>query len=207
MSVAREVLLALPTMRLLHLRSLGLLWALTAAAGAAFVHCAAFESEDEELTEDQITGVNNALGLSLRYEESSGRVQATLSGGLKEDEKLFIRVRRGKMTLTSQKDLSCADLKQARPLGGSGVRELTGKIVYQGPVVDRSVFELAHLYDNPGWATGDVPQALKDEIATLGPDPIVEACVIRATRSARSWRRTSPTHGTRALGPSGPSRS
>jgi hypothetical protein len=165
-----------------HLRSLGLVAALAVAAGSAFVHCAAPTEEDENLTEDQITGVNNALGLGLRYEEKSGRVQATLSGGLKEDEKLFIRVRRGKMTLTSQKDLDCSALTQARPLGGTGERELTGKIVYQGPKVEKSIFDLANLYDDPNWATGAVPQSVKDDIKKYGPDPIVEACVMKGDK-------------------------
>src|ERR1700682_4515619 len=124
---------ALAIMPSRHFRSFGLVAALAIAAGSALVHCAAPAAEDEELSEDQITGVNNALGLGLRYEEKSGRVQATLSGGLKDDDKLFIRVRRGKMTLTSQKDLSCTELTQARPLADSGQRELTGKIVYQDP--------------------------------------------------------------------------
>ena len=186
-----------------HLRSLGLVAALAVAAGSAFVHCAAPTEEDEDLTEDQITGVNNALGLGLRYEEKSGRVQATLSGGLKEDEKLFIRVRRGKMTLTSQKDLDCSALTQARPLAGSGERELTGKIVYQGPKVEKSIFDLANLYDDPNWATGDVPQSVKDDIKKFGPDPIVEACVVkggkvRAKLSDEPRLRLGPGHEGRA---------
>jgi len=178
-----------------HLRSLGLLAALAIAPALALVHCAAPVEEDEDLTEDQITGVNNALGLALRYEEASGHVQATLSGGLKDGEKLFIRVRRGKLALTSQTDLNCADLAQARPPAGSGERELTGKVVYQGPQVDKSIFDLIHLYDDPNWAIGDVPQALKDEVRLLGPDPIVEACVMKgdkpraklATNLAYAW--------------------
>lgn len=178
-----------------HLRSFGLVAALAVAAGSALLHCSAPVEEDEELSEDQITGVNNALGLGLRYEEKSGRVQATLSGGLKDGEKLFIRVRRGKMTLTSQKDLDCKDLTQARPLGGTGERELTGKIVYQGPKVEKSIFDLATLYADPNWATGNVPQSVKDDIKKLGPDPIVEACVVKgdkvraklATNLAYAW--------------------
>jgi hypothetical protein len=186
---------ALAIMPSRHFRSFGLVAALAIAAGSALLHCAAPAAEDEELSEDQITGVSNALGLGLRYEEKSGRVQATLSGGLKDDEKLFIRVRRGKMTLTSQKDLSCAELTQARPLAGSGQRELTGKIVYQGPKVEKSIFDLAHLYEDPNWATGNVPQSVKDDIKNLGPDPIVEACVMKgdkvraklATNLAYAW--------------------
>ena len=189
-----------------HLRSLGLVAALAVAAGSALLHCAAPAEEEQDLTEDQITGVNNALGLGLRYEEKSGRVQATLSGGLKDDEKLFIRVRRGKMTLTSQKDLDCTALTQARPLAGSGARELTGKIVYQGPKVEKSIFDLANLYDDPNWATGNVPQSVKDDIKKFGPDPIVEACVMKgdkvraklATNLAYAWDQGTKAEATLA---------
>jgi hypothetical protein len=167
-----------------YLRSLGLVAALAVAAGSALIHCSAPEADDADAdpSEDAITGVNNALGLGLRYIEKSGTVQATLSGGLKDGEKLYIRVRRGKMTLTSQKDLDCSALAQARPLAGSGERELTGKIVYQGPKVDKSIFDLAKLYDDARWATGDVPQSVKDDVAKYGPDPIVEACVMAGTK-------------------------
>ena len=45
-----------------HLRSLGLVAALAVAAGSALVHCAAPADEvTPDLSEDQITGVNNAL--------------------------------------------------------------------------------------------------------------------------------------------------
>ena len=184
-----------PIMPSRHFRSFGLVAALAFAAGSALIHCSAPVEEDEELSEDQINGVNNALGLGLRYEEKSGRVQATLSGGLKEDEKLFIRVRRGRLGQDAQKTLNCADLAQARPLAGSGERELTGKIVYQGPKVEKSIFDLATLYSDPNWATGNVPQSVKDDIKKFGPDPIVEACVMKgdkpraklATNLAYAW--------------------
>lgn len=178
-----------------HFRSFGLVAALAVAAGSALIHCSAPTEEEEDLSEDQITGVNNALGLGLRYEEKSGRVQATLSGGLKDGEKIFVSVRRGKMTLTSQKDLDCEKLaRTTRPLS-AGERELTGKIVYQGAKVDRGVFDLVHLYEDPNWATGNVPQSVKDDIKKYGPDPIVEACVMKgdkvraklATNLAYAW--------------------
>jgi len=177
-----------------HFRSFGLVAALAVAAGAALVHCAAPEEEDEALSEDQVTGVNNALGLGLRYDDKSGRVHATLKTPLKDGEKLFVRVRRGKMQLDTQKTLKCEELAQARPLAG-GERELTGKIVFQGPKVDKSIFDLVHLYEDPNWATGDVPQSVKDDIKQYGPDPIVEACVMKgdkvrarlATNLAYAW--------------------
>jgi len=166
-----------------HFRSLGLLTALAVAACSAFVHCAAPEEEEEaDASEDAITGVNNSLGLGLRYEDKSGTVQATLKNPLGDGEKLLVRVRRGKITQTSQKQLDCKNLTQAKPITGSGQREITGKLVYQGPKVDKSIFDLVRLYDDPNWATGDVPQAIKDEVAKLGPDPIVEACVIKGDK-------------------------
>ena len=190
-----------------HLRSIGLVAALAVAAGSALIHCAApADDSDADLSADAVTGVNNALGLGLRYEEKSGKVQATLSGGLKDGEKLYIRVRRGKMTLTSQTDLDCTALTQARPLAGSGERELTGKIVYQGPKVDKAIFDLAKLYDDARWATGDVPQAVKDDVAQNGPDPIVEACVMAgdkvhaklATNLAYAWDQGTKAEATLA---------
>jgi len=179
--VARTVL-ELGIMPSRHLRSFGLAVSLAVAAGSALVHCAAPEEEDEPVSEEAVTGVNNALGLGLRFDDKSGHVQATLQTPLKDGEKLFVRVRRGKLTLTSQKELDCSGLTQARAISGSGQRELTGKIVYQGPKVDRSVFELVHLYDDPNWATGDVPQSVKDDIKKYGPDPIVEACILKGDK-------------------------
>ncbi|MCA9591123.1 MAG: hypothetical protein KC657_37755 [Myxococcales bacterium] len=161
-------------------RSIALLLALAAAAGGALVHCAAPAQEEEELTEDEITGVNNKLGLGLRFDEKSGAVQATLKKDLREGEQLFVRVRRGKLTLKSQKELDCKALAtQVAPVQALGKREVTGKTVYQGPKVDRSVFDLVHLFDDARWADNSIPAATRDEVKQLGPDPIVEACIIR----------------------------
>ena len=89
-------------------------------------------------------------------------------------------MRRGKLTLTSQKDLDCADVvRDGQMLAGVGRRDLRGKLVFDGPDVDSSIVDLLHLYDDARWATGDVAQSLKDDVATLGPDPIVEACKMR----------------------------
>ncbi|MBX3193136.1 MAG: hypothetical protein KF819_39495 [Labilithrix sp.] len=189
-----------------HFRSFGLVAALAVAAGSAFIHCSAPEEEDEELTEDAITGVNNALGLGLRYDDKTGRVQASLKTPLKDGEKLFIRVRRGKITLTSQKELACEDLTQARPLSGVGDRELTGNVVYQGPKVDKSIFDLVHLYDDPNWATGDVAAQIKADIKKYGPDPIVEACILKGdkvraklqTNLAYAWDQGTKAEATNA---------
>ena len=169
-------------MSLRHLRSFGLVAALAMGAGSAFLHCAPAEEAEPEPSEDEITGVNNALGLGLRYDQKSGRVQASLNSNLREGENLFIRVRRGKITINSQKQLDCKDLTKASPLAGAGERELTGKILFQGPKVDKAIFDLVHAYDDPNWATGNVPQSLKDDLKKFGPDPIVEACIVKGDK-------------------------
>lgn len=183
-------------MKLHGSRSIGLLIALAAAAATSMlVNCSAVEKDaDEPLSEDAVTGVNNPLGLALRYDAEAGRVEATLGDDLKEGEKLFVRVRRGKITVTSQKDLKCGDLTEAEPVRGSGSHEATGKVVYRGPQVDRSIIDLLKLYDDPRWGDNTVPEETKDEVAK-GPDPIVEACIVKGstvraklqTNLAQAW--------------------
>lgn len=163
------------------LRTLTLFAALCASSVAALVHCAAPPEEEQDLSEDHVTGVSNALGLGLRYDETKGTVQATLRDRLADGEQLYIRVRRGKITGASQRELDCKDLTQTTPVT-IGRREPGGKLVYQGPAVDSSIIDLVHLYDDPRWATGDVPRALQDEVRKLGSDPIVEACILRGDK-------------------------
>ncbi len=167
-------------MSLLNLRSAGLL-AILAAAGAAplLVNCSASEeaTDDDPVNEDAVTGVNNPLGLALRYDDKTGTVQATLKDNLGSGERLFVRLRAGKITRTSQKELKCSDLTLAKPIGGGGNRELTGKVIYQGPKVEKAVFDLVDLFKDPNWATGNVPPATR--ALAKNPDPIVEACILR----------------------------
>jgi hypothetical protein len=67
--------------RIANVRSVVLLAALGVASSAALINCksAAEEEEETPLSEDAITGVNNALGLGLRYDEKTGTVHATLN--------------------------------------------------------------------------------------------------------------------------------
>ncbi len=135
------------------------------------VHCG---SDEEEATpsEDDIVGVDNALGLGLRIDDS-GKLQATMAKALAEGETLRVRVRAGKMTLTSEREVPCGELPELNATGN--VED--GKYVYQGPAVDRGVFDLLKLYDDPNWATGNVTAAQKERAKQ--PDPIVEACVVK----------------------------
>src|SRR5690348_3262471 len=111
--------------------SLGLCVFFAVAGSAALVNCAALaDDKGAELSEDQLTGIHNALGLGVRYVEETGAVEATLPKPLGEDERLFVRVRRGKLTLTSQKDLDCNELmnastKEANPTSPASVHVLT----------------------------------------------------------------------------------
>ncbi len=199
------------------LLSLLLLSAVGVATSAALVNCAspAEEEEEESPSEDAITGVNNTLGLGLRYDEKSGTVHATLNSPLGEGQRLFVRVRRGKLelkekdgkVLTPSQQVDCSELSQARPIAGSGDKELSGKVVYQGPRVDRALFDLVKLYDE-GWADDTVPRAVKDEVKRLGPTPIVEACIMKngkahaklATNLAYAWDQNTKAEGQNAIG-------
>ncbi|CAN5854367.1 hypothetical protein BH11MYX4_BH11MYX4_26480 [soil metagenome] len=151
-----------------------------AATAAALVNCAAPEEEETAPTDGAVTGVNNALGLGLRFDEKTSTVQATIKKNLEPGERLFVRVRRGKLSLTSQKELNCADLTEAGPLRSTGAAELTGKTVYQGPKVDPGVFALVHLFDDARWASGQVTAAQLADAKT--PDPIVEACIMKGSK-------------------------
>lgn len=167
-----------------HFRSFGLVAALAVAAASALVHCAAPAEEDEDLSEDAYTGVNNTLGLGLRYSDKSGDVHATLAAPLAEGEKLYVRVRRGKITLNSQKELSCEEVAQdktTKVVSGEGSRDLTGRYVYPGPKISDEIRGLAKLY-NEDFARDRVSNALKAEIKLKGPDPIVEACILKGSK-------------------------
>ena len=199
------------------LLSLLLLTAVGLATSAALVNCksAVEEEEEESPSEDAITGVNNTLGLGLRYDEKTGTVHASLNTPLQEGQKLYVRVRRGKLeikekdgkALTPSQQVDCSTLSQARPIEGSGDKELNGKVVYQGPKVDKSLFDLVNLY-NEGWADDTVPRAEKDEVKRLGPTPIVEACIMKngkpaaklATNLAYAWDQNTKAEGQNSLG-------
>lgn len=160
-------------MRAFNYRLSALLATLTIAGTAPIVVNCGSSGAEEELSEDNI-GVSNAMGLGVRYHEKSGSVQATLKRPLEEGERLVVRVRAGKYTSTSQRDLRCTDLSETSEMGRDG----SGKIVFQGPTVDRSVFDLMKLYDDPAWATLDVTEAQR-ELAKTTPDALVEACLMK----------------------------
>ncbi len=170
---------------------------LAAGSGAALLNCAAPDAEeDEALTEDDITGVNNTLGLSLVYDDATSKVKATLGKPLGPTDKLFIRVRRGTITHDSQKDLDCSKLEEAPPIPQSAGSRVAGKVVYDGPSVSKELVTLLSIYNDPRWYGGHETPEMLSEIAK-GPDSIVEACVLRAgkvrakllTNLAYAWDR------------------
>src|SRR5438093_13771633 len=95
---------AMLTIRFPHV---ALLAALIGAAGSALVSCAG-SSPEPELSFEQRVGVDNVFGLGLRYDRTRRKIVATLNEQLPDGERLYVRVRRGKLTLTSQKELDCA---------------------------------------------------------------------------------------------------
>lgn len=148
--------------------------AVALALAFSMTNCSSPSSDEPD---EVVSGVHNKLGLALRFDEKTHVVQATLAQPLDDGEQLYVRIRAGKMTLDSEKNLDCKSLTLAKPVRSGGSRELTGKVVYVGPKVDPAIFALAELYSDARWATGEVPAATHD----LGkmPDPIVEACVMR----------------------------
>jgi hypothetical protein len=136
------------------------------------LHCD-HPGEQEAFSEDDVTGVNNALGLGIRFDEASGTAQATLTNPLEDGAELRVRLRTGKITLTSQRELNC----EALPTIRSAPRFEGSKVVYDAGKVDKAYFDLLGLFDDPNWATGRVTDAQKR--AAEQPDPIVEACVVK----------------------------
>jgi hypothetical protein len=158
-------------------RSFGLLAALALAASVPMLaHCAATDAEPEG-SEDDIVGPSNAMGLGLRYDERSGTLQATLKRPLGEGEELRVRLRAGSITLKSEKELRCDELS---PMTSIALAE-AGKFVFDGPKVDRSLFDLLKLYDDPRWGTNEVT-AQQRELAKA-PNAIVEACVVKGGKA------------------------
>ena len=147
-----------------------------AASGAALANCSAPPADDDDaaLSDDEINGANNKIGLKLVYDDASGRVQATLQKKLRAGEKLLMRVRRGRLSMDSQRELDCAVLTEAPPLPP---REYSGtKIVYSGPEVDRSL--LASVYTQE-WIDGNITPQMIDRLSREGADAIVEACIVK----------------------------
>jgi hypothetical protein len=176
-------------MNLRKLRSFGLLVAIASAAMAPFlINCSSPSESEEGESEGALTGVDNKLGLALTYDEQSGSVTATLKESLKPGESLKIRVRRGTPQLDDEAKLDCDAIQTANPITGEGSKEKApiGKVVYQGPKVEKDLIDLIHVYDDHRWQT-DIAWAKtkSDEIAAKGgPKALVEACVMRPGKAA-----------------------
>ncbi len=169
------------------------------AAGAAMLNCANTQEESTEIPEDSLSGVDNALGLGVLVQASSdpkvaSRVVVTINASdakytLRPSDKIWVRVRQGKIAADSEDKLNCSELQN----GGTLVRNTdvasrsrSGKTVYtKGPEVSAELLDLLHLYDDPNWATGNVSEA-KLATARKGPDPIIEACVLGAGNKVRA---------------------
>ncbi len=160
------------------LRTLGLFAALGVAAASSIVNCAA-PVADETPAGDEALGVDNKFGLGLRYDAAAGTVQATLKQDLAPGERIYVRVRRTQPEKMSQKAIDCAAIASQGVALTNGHRDVGGKLVFEGPKVEKSIIDLLHVYDDPRWATGAVDQALKDDLKANGSVPIVEACKMK----------------------------
>jgi hypothetical protein len=173
-----------------RLRSFSLFAALLGASSSAFfLHCGSDDGGSADEASEDITGVNNSLGLGLRYDEKDSRVYASLKKNLQSGEKLLMRVRPGKLSRSSQKELKCSDLTQVTPRADVPETSAKGRILYRGPVVDRKVIELMTLHDDPRWGEGTIPAELLAK-ASYGPHAIVEACVLDGAGAVRAKLQT-----------------
>ncbi len=163
------------------LGTFGLFTALGVGLASSLVNCAAPQADDPPVG-DEALGVDNKLGLGLRYDEATGTVQATLRQELAAGERIYVRVRRERADRLSQKDIDCAALAHAGNALTAGARDAAGKVVFQGPQVDKSIIDLLHVYDDPRWATGDVDAALKADLKEHGSVPVVEACKMKGDK-------------------------
>lgn len=156
------------------------------ASAAALANCSAAEESagDEVLSEDEINGANNKMGLRLVYDEASGTIRATVKDKLHADERLHLRVRRGRLSIDSQRSVRCDDLPEAPALP---IAEGQDTVVYQGPRVEPWL--LVSVYDE-NWIRGAITPQMLDELARDGADSIVEACIVRG-RSVRARLQTS----------------
>jgi hypothetical protein len=154
-------------------------------------NCSNTEEAVGDEASDDITGVNNALGLGLRYDETEGRVYASLKQNLKAGEKLFIRVRQGKLTHVSQKNLKCSDLTEVSPIVQTGVSKTgaKGNTLYKGPVVGKNVIDLLTVYEDARWQSNNIPAELTNAVKN-GSDPIVEACILSESGKVQAKLQT-----------------
>lgn len=166
----------------------------TVGSSAALLNCSS-DASNEEISEADVTGVNNTLGLSLLYDADSGKVRASVRGSLSAGEELYLRVRRGTIQHDSEKNLDCSELARA-PAVTSSAQRIAGKTLYEGPAVSKEILGLVGIYNDPRWYGGRETPEMTAEIQK-GPDPIVEACVVREgkvrarllTNLAYAWDR------------------
>lgn len=150
------------------------------------------DDDDEGLTDDEINGQDNRMGLRLIYDDASHSLRATVKQKLRAGEVLKLNVRRGRLSAESERLLDCGALPDAPALppvedntgavaspssSASGVAP--ARVVYQGPTVDSSL--LVSVYDD-AWIQGNITPVMLDRLARDGADSIVEACIVKGDR-------------------------
>ncbi|WP_394828192.1 hypothetical protein [Pendulispora albinea] len=130
---------------------------------------------------EKVTGLRNRLGLRLTYDEQAQRVDASTNRPLEDDERLFVRVRRGTLSEQTQHDLACTDLaSQPDTAAGKGVWR-AGTVRFEGPKVATELLALRTMFDSEVWLTGPITDTMRDELQK-GTDAIVEGCVLKGER-------------------------
>lgn len=161
-------------------RTVGLLVTLLASGLATtLVHCGTSDATDDAASAvgDEVVGVNNRMGLKLIYLDGDKKIYATLPRALPADYKLYVNVRRGKISMNSHDQMRCHQVApRATVLTPTVLPD--GTTVYEGPHVKDEFVKLLDLFNDERWGTGRETPEMNAEV-DAGPDPIVEACIVK----------------------------
>ncbi len=154
-------------------------------------------TEDDPISSDQ--KVYGDMGLELTYHEATTSVRATVQRTLATDERLLLRVRRGRLSRHGEPLLDCNGIPAANPVGGE--TSPTGGPVYQGPQIERAI--LASVYSRE-WIERNLTEEQRGRLAREGSDAIVEACIVRGetalsrvqTSLPNAWDPADPNRAT-----------
>lgn len=144
------------------------------------------EPDDQAtLGDDELNAVNNKMGLKLDYDGATSRVRATLKTKLKPEDRLMLRVRRGRIAVDAMNSFDCSQLEVATPLVPAPY--VTTKTIYAGPEMDPVL--LVNVYRQE-WIDQNISATALDRLSRDGADAIVEACIV-SSRGIRARLQTS----------------
>ena len=166
-----------------------------ALAGCSAASDEAQADDQVALGDDELNAVNNRMGLRLVYDAPSNHVRATLKAKLQPNERLMLRVRRGRIAVNAMNALDCSQLTIATPLVAATY--VTRNTVYVGPEIDAAL--LVNVYKQE-WIDQNINATALDRLSRDGADAIVDACIV-TDRGIRARLQTSLAYAWDAADP------